>query len=265
MKPVHPLRAHRRSRGWSMDDVAQRLIDLGRDEGTRGLATSGTTVGRWERGECKPRSPYPRLLCQLYEASAVELGLAPFPYAPPSDTLDEVERRRLLRLLAGALAVPVVARGNEGKGPSRGNAAERLTHALSRPAKADEAAASVVEDSIAGARRLDDLFGSRIAMGPALAQRDVIRTLLRGGPSGAVQARLTVAAGELSQFLGWLAHDMNDHPVSLRYLDEALTIAHQTDDHNLGTYVMGIPEGRRGGRGPPAARGGVRRGCPELG
>src|SRR5436309_379785 len=252
MGPVHPLRAHRQSRGWSMDDVARQVAALGYELlGTRGLGVDGTMVGRWERGERKPRPPYPKLLCLLFGATAVELGLTSSPGELPCGTLDEVERRRLLRLLAGALAAPLVVRGKAGQALGElGPEGDRLTHALRRPSGADETVASVVETGIADARRLDDVAGPRVAARAALAQREIVQTLLEGGPSAAVATRLTVAGGELSQFLGWLAFSMNDPGISLHYLDEALAIAHEAGADNLGAYVLGhrsvveVAEGR---------------------
>jgi hypothetical protein len=47
---------HRLSQGWSLDDVARQLAVLGYEFlGTRGFGVDGTMVGRWERGERRPR------------------------------------------------------------------------------------------------------------------------------------------------------------------------------------------------------------------
>src|SRR3982751_5684574 len=59
---AHPLRLQRTLRGWSQGDVAERLMDLGYELGVN-LGAAGATVGRWERGVCTPRPPYPKLLC----------------------------------------------------------------------------------------------------------------------------------------------------------------------------------------------------------
>lgn len=176
----------------------------------------------------------------LYGATPVELGLAPSPYRLPCDTLSEMERRRLLRLLTTALAAPVLVRGKAGAGNVSGAIdADRLARALERPSGTDRTVVSTVASSILDARRHDDVSGPRIAVHMALAQRDILRALLEGGPSEAARSQLAVAAGEVSQLLGWLAHDMNDEATSLRYLDEALSIAYQTDAHDLAAYVLG--------------------------
>ena len=61
---------------------------------------TGAQFGRWERGECRPRPPLRRVVCELYDASAEALGL-----------LDQgngaANRRDLLRnaVVLGAAAV----------------------------------------------------------------------------------------------------------------------------------------------------------------
>jgi tetratricopeptide (TPR) repeat protein len=188
-------------------------------------------VGRWERGEREPRPPYPKLLAALYGTDAHELGLMGSRDPAGCGKLDDMERRTLLRLLAGALAAPMLGWDKADAG--------RLAGALGRPSRADEATVAVVEASIANARRLDDLFGPRVAVKPALAQREVIRTLLGGGPSEPVRGRLTEASAGLSQLLGWLAFDMNDYATARAYFNEGLQTAREADAQPLVAYLLG--------------------------
>lgn len=89
--------------------MAERLAEFGRESGERGLGVNGTMVSRWERGEREPRPPYPKLLAALYGTDAHELGLRGSPYEATCGKLeDDMERRTLLRLLAGALAAPML-------------------------------------------------------------------------------------------------------------------------------------------------------------
>jgi hypothetical protein len=69
----------------------------------------GAQFGRWERGECRPRPPLRRVVCELYEASAEALGLL--------DQGDGTAKRRdLLRnvVVLGAAAVVSPAWSGEG-------------------------------------------------------------------------------------------------------------------------------------------------------
>lgn len=237
----HPLRLQRRLRGWSQGDVAQRLMDLGYELGVN-LGVMGATVGRWERGVCAPRPPYPKLLCVLFGSTA-ELGFGPSPYPRGSGKLDDVmERRRLLGMLAGAAMAPILPRGTAraAAADSQDATVDRLASVLEKLSTADAATASVLESCILDARRLDDALGSRIAVETAVPLRRIIRTVLADGRTDeATRQRLTLAGGNLTQLLASLAFDMNDHATSLRYLEEALAIAHETNASDLGPYVLG--------------------------
>ena len=119
------LRAQRMLRGWSQEDLVRELVALGIELGerqlgvSRGLAgVSRSQISRWEHGVNEPRAPYPKLLCQLFNASAVELGLVPpSPSTSASITMkgttieaggDDVERRDFLRVAFSCpVSVPV--------------------------------------------------------------------------------------------------------------------------------------------------------------
>lgn len=239
VRMVLPLRDYRLARGWTLDDVARRLVALGQETDEDRLGATAKIVGRWERGEHRPGPPYPKLLCVLFQATAEELGILGRPHnagledhkAQLCGRLEDVDRRDVLRLLSLALGAPVLLRGEAD--------ADRLAHALGRPSRADHEAAAIVEAAIANARRLDDVSGSRVSVRPALAQRDVIRDLLRGRPPEPVAQRLIVAGAEVAQLLGFLARSMNDHATSRRYLGEALELAQEAGDEALGAYVLG--------------------------
>ena len=67
------LRHQRQIRGWTLDDVAERLHRLPWDGPEPGV--DGHMVGRWERGATRPAPRYVALLCRLYELSPGDLGL----------------------------------------------------------------------------------------------------------------------------------------------------------------------------------------------
>ena len=78
------LRTHRQLRGWSQDDLVRELVGLGIELGERQLGVSASLISRWEHGVTQPRAPYPKLLCQLFNATAEELGLvSPAPSTEP--------------------------------------------------------------------------------------------------------------------------------------------------------------------------------------
>jgi len=76
-RPNDLLRRQRRLRGWTLDDVAERLHQMVAAAGDAELGVDAHMVGRWERGVRHPAPRYVALLCRLFEQSADQLGLVP--------------------------------------------------------------------------------------------------------------------------------------------------------------------------------------------
>src|SRR5947199_4686711 len=60
--PNNQLRFEREVRGWSQEDLAEKV------------GTTQKVVSRWERGESTPLPYYRQKLCKLFDKNAVELG-----------------------------------------------------------------------------------------------------------------------------------------------------------------------------------------------
>src|SRR5215472_16613520 len=67
--PNRPLRAARKERGWSQQQVADRIG-----------APSSLNISRWENGTANPSAYYLEKLCQLFGKSVRELGLSQLEY-----------------------------------------------------------------------------------------------------------------------------------------------------------------------------------------
>src|SRR6266511_2156409 len=124
-EPNDRLVFERERRAWSQDDAAREADRVADRLGLRGLAFIGAQFGRWERGECRPRPPLRRVVCELYEASAEALGLCEPWSADEPGTIDDVNRRAWLRnaLVLGAAAVVPLA-GTREASAARGEPAE---------------------------------------------------------------------------------------------------------------------------------------------
>lgn len=68
------LREQRLLRGWSLQQLAEHLCQLGEGEGCL-LGISADMVGKWERGEKRPSLFYQEKLCQIYNTTTDKLGL----------------------------------------------------------------------------------------------------------------------------------------------------------------------------------------------
>src|SRR5262252_749566 len=96
-RPNERLRYQRLLRGWTLDEVAERLHRLAMAGPELGV--DAHMVGRWERGVRRPAPRYVALLCQLFELPADELGLVDRVDAALTKEND-VRRRRFLEYLA---------------------------------------------------------------------------------------------------------------------------------------------------------------------
>src|SRR6059058_5273456 len=74
--PNNHLRLERESRGWSQEDLAEKV------------GTSQKVVSRWERGESTPLPYYRQKLCQLFGRNLAELGFLDEP-SNEDDSLEE--------------------------------------------------------------------------------------------------------------------------------------------------------------------------------
>ncbi len=234
--PNEALRAHRKQRGWSLDDVARELIELGGQVEEKNLGVSGANIGRWERGETQPRSPYPKLICMLYRASAEELGL----YRPPSacarlpDDLtrseaEEVRRREALRLLWGTAGAAVL----QGATPPLGRAA-----ALALPPE-DPLAVEAIMSILNRYRGLWATIPSRELLGPALAHLQLVIHRLDLANSREAQAKFAAAATQTASFAGWLCYDMADYAAAHLHHQTAIACAERADEDLLFVYAGG--------------------------
>src|SRR5205807_2262639 len=76
-RPNTPLRRQRLLRGWSLERVAELLNELAIEQTGQNVGVNAQMVGKWERGEKRPRPRYQELLCQLYQVDTDDLGFLP--------------------------------------------------------------------------------------------------------------------------------------------------------------------------------------------
>lgn len=235
--PNRKLKRHRLLRGWTLDDLACAVVDLGRQLGERNLALNAKTVGRWERGESNPRAPYPKLLCALFGTSTDELGLAGNGFRLThgmngAGVLDpHVDVRPIVGALGTGLVEPLVLASQ----PTNGSPAQHPD----APRGFDVKAAELLSNALGLLRRLDDRMGSHAVVGPALELRALVE---RMGPfplAYEVRCELCSVGAQLSQFLGWLALDATDYSTSRAYYQDGLRYAREGTQESLSPFLLG--------------------------
>jgi transcriptional regulator with XRE-family HTH domain len=234
--PNKQLRRHRLLRGWSLDDLASAVIELGKQLGERNLALTAKTVGRWERGESNPRAPYPKLLCALFGTSAEELGLGGgrTDLSSAINTTAVLDARLDPRTILGALGSGLVQ-------PLLSSIVfeRRQRAALAAPRGMDSTAADLISRALGIFRRLDDRLGSHAVVRPSLELRSLVEHVGQFPLGAEARDRLSSVGAELSQFLGWLAFDGTDHSTARAYYQEGLRAAREGTDQNLLAYLLG--------------------------
>src|SRR5712671_1828575 len=82
------LRRARKERGWSQNDAAVKLYNLGLKLGVleADLGVDARQFSRWELGKAQPNQTYTALLSRLYERPPDQLDLPPvvLPIAVPA-------------------------------------------------------------------------------------------------------------------------------------------------------------------------------------
>jgi transcriptional regulator with XRE-family HTH domain len=208
------LRQRRLERGWTLQEVADGLDALAPSElGKPHLGVTAAMVGDWERGKHKPRAPYPRLLCMLYDASAEQLGLYDRPFAELSGS--------------GGMRVELPTAVQPW----------RLARAL-EAASIGHAGVAALEQAVREfARSYPSTPPSSLA-GPVFEHfREVVR-LLEGPLPVARRRRLAMVAGHLAGLAGNLAFDLHEQAKALAYFEVAVQAADDAETPDLAAWAL---------------------------
>jgi tetratricopeptide (TPR) repeat protein len=211
-QPNERLRAQRLRRAWSLQDVVRELCDLADRLGERPLGVSPTMVYNWETGRHRPRSPYPRLLCLLYECSAEDLGL--WEPAGPS------ELRR-----AGGLVVPPP--GFAGRWPER-------------PLHVSEATIHNLENVTAAYRRMYHTVAAHDLIDDVAQHAQTTAGFWRRAADPELRRSLAAAASEITMLAGRMSFfDLGRPSQAEPYYRDALEAAQEAQDRLLQAVVLG--------------------------
>jgi tetratricopeptide (TPR) repeat protein len=246
------MRRERRRRGWSENDTAIRLYNLGIEHGIREdqLGVDARAVSRWELGRTQPNQTYTALLSLLYDLPPEQLDLPPvvlpvgFPQPPtvttiaPADLVevatapfpavdsDPVKRREFIKL--GGLGVAALAAGAID--------AERLAAVLAG-AGVDEQAIDGVESLTRNLMRLEATTAPQSLLPTVAGHLGAFRELFFRAPAGLLP-RVYSLAGETALLGGWLALKLERREGADRYWTDADRFAEIAGDVNLQAALL---------------------------
>lgn len=242
--------------GMSHAGLAHRVIALAAARGHAAPRYNHASVARWLRGE-QPRGATPDLIADVLSqalgrrvtradaglrpgASVADIGLAydsdleaAIENATDLYGTDAARRAALGRTAYTAVAYVVPAlRWMTAPAAS-------LTERSGRR-RVGAANVAAIREVTATFRRQDNMFGGGYARSTVVQYlADEVTPLLRHGSYTAATGRaLFAAAAEMTLLAGWMAYDLEQHPIAQRYLIQALRLAQGGGDEALGAEVL---------------------------
>ena len=269
--PNQLLINHRKQRGWSQQDLVNELVALGNRTGERNLGLTFKQVSRWEQGWARPRPPYTKLLCLLFESSAQNLGLHGSGPVPAQTThVPQLSPETIVSPVSGAPGAPgtemVPACSMEASAADRASHQELLQLTVTRgvaiePPRPAWEDAGVEPYTLEFPRLTDasllapDTFDRLEAVLTELdrsyskecpAELFVLARSFRVRVDQLIQGRHTlkdvrelyVYAGWLSEMLAWLSHDLGSPSTAEAYAVDAYRHADQAGHDELCAWAM---------------------------
>jgi transcriptional regulator with XRE-family HTH domain/tetratricopeptide (TPR) repeat protein len=250
------LRWERQRRGWSQDDVVDRLQEVAAARGEPEPGVDRNTVSRWERGISRPTPRYVQLLSAIFSLRPEDLGLAfpptPGPVVPhvtstPKRQPDqvvaklgpEVDRRTFLRHAAGVAGLAAIPAGLATFSDApEGEPWERLTRALERPFPIDPALVADVETLTASLHDLEMRMPAAQLIAHVSSHIDRLAELLQGSTTETLRQRLIGTAGDAAVLGAWVAWDMGDRPSAFHLYETAIAAAREAEDPALRACIL---------------------------
>jgi len=250
------LAEHLAEAGISNAGLAHRVVTLAARRGLPAPRYNHASVARWLRGE-QPRGRTPDLLAEVFtgllgrEVTRADLGMRPAILPPDLGLAYELDLNAAVNAATDLYGTDVHRRSMLAR--SAYTAVAYLVPALrwmtapasaltDRPGSRRVGAANVtaIREVTATFRRLDNLFGGGYARSTVVQYlADEVAPLLREGAYTAALGReLFSAAAEMTLLAGWMAYDLEQHPIAQRYLIQALRLAHAAADQALGGEIL---------------------------
>jgi tetratricopeptide (TPR) repeat protein len=221
--PNDQLREHRLRRGLTLEAAAEALARVIRQQTGKGVGINAEMIGKYERGERRPRPLYQRAFVLLYGASHEQLGFRPSTTAAGDELVAQVQGADITRhgLLRGAAAVGATA----------------LMPSLAMPRRVDPEAVRQLRSLLAEYAKLDNLLGPAHVLALVSVHIQFIGELLTVA-SGRVRSELLRVGGWYAEFAGWLHQDAGNLRAGMQWTDRALSWAEAAEDPVMTAYVL---------------------------
>lgn len=254
--PNTALAEHLAEASVSHAGLAHRVVALAARRGLPAPRYNHASVARWLRGE-QPRGRTPDLLAEVFTGllgravTRADLGMRPAALPPDLGLAYELDLDAAVNAATDLYGTDVHRRSMLARSaytavaylvPALRWMTAPAAHLTERPGSRRVGAANVtaIREVTATFRRLDNLFGGGYARTTVVQYlADEVAPLLRDGAYSASTGReLFSAAAEMTLLAGWMAYDLEQHPIAQRYLIQALRLAHAAGDQALGGEIL---------------------------
>jgi transcriptional regulator with XRE-family HTH domain len=245
--PNRLLSWERLQRGWSYEELAERIRAQMRREGDVDTGLTANTVRRWENGDRWPEPRFRKHLVVLFRKPASELGLLTadeLRMRPASDLVAEI--RRLFAMADGEMRAGGLDRATFLRGLVGAGALPLFVRVMGDQAYV-QAAASTVSSTVDAYARIvvgqRDLYWTspaRDLFESAYTHAHLGIRLLRSVSDDQTRTRFASGVAESAMLAGRLAFfDLRRPAVAQRCYDAALVATRDAGDHALAAAVLG--------------------------
>ncbi|MGH3545668.1 MAG: hypothetical protein ACRDPW_07060 [Mycobacteriales bacterium] len=156
----------------------------------------------------------------------------------------DADRRNFMAISGTAATAPAWAYLNNSHAspPPPGTSAATLGSAERGAFTVSPAYVNVIEDTIAGLRRMDDSEGGGgTSLRAAHREFGQVADLAHNARFSDTQTgqRFMATFAQLCQSAGWMALDAQQHGLAWRYFRTGLQAAHESADHNIAAHILG--------------------------
>jgi hypothetical protein len=249
------LADHLAEAGISRAGLAHRVVALAAARSLPAPRYNHASVARWLRGE-HPRGHTPDLIAEVLSATigrkitAVDIGMSKPSRADVGlNYLGPIDEAVCLATELYGTDVrrhDVLARGTYTASAYTTPALRWITAPATTltdragTVRVGPANVSAIREVTATFRRLDNMFGGGYARSTVVQYlADEVGPLMRHGAYRAETGRaLFTAVAEMTLLAGWMAYDLEQHPIAQRYLIQALRLARAGEDEALGGEIL---------------------------
>jgi tetratricopeptide (TPR) repeat protein len=264
--PNERLEQMRLAKGWTQQEVADKIYELCVEQGRPKVGINSDTVGRWERGKSHPGKLYGANLRILFNATDEDLGLKATTEDSSNFDMENGEASSPNETFSSfnPIAAGFALNTESDKGVNRREAGkkiasmlvgggtlfaaapdtlrtplwERLSRVLERSSRIDTAGLNGLEQITKDYWKLRTSIGYRSLLHGFSGHLETVIQLLQCPQAPSSRERLCTIASEITQHIGAIYFDMNDYATAQEYYNVSIETAQEAENYTL--WAIGL-------------------------